>query len=149
MSAARKLPDHLWKPGQSGNKSGRPKLPEHLRLIKEFTSIEIGRYIAKYGRATLNDLLAVEHNKEAPMIERIFAKMFHTAFDSKPEYALPTLKFLLDRSIGKMPDVVYPEVEEDEQREELRKMPLADLLQLVKRMIPDSPLEAACLPEKA
>lgn len=147
MSAAEK--HWLWKPGYAPNPKGRPKLPEHLRLIKEFTSYEIARYIAKYGRNTIQELILTESDDDAPVIERIFARMFRQAFDGKPEVAIPTLKFLLDRSIGKVPDVIYTETPDDEERDSLRKMPLGDLLQMVKRMIPDSPLDTALLPKES
>ena len=134
---------HLWQKGMSGNPNGKPKLPEHLRLIKDFTPTEIGRYIAKYGRFSMEDLILTESDNKAPIIERIFARMFRQAFDAKPEHALPTLKFLLDRSIGKVPDVVFNEPEDDADREGLRKLTLEELLGLVRRMIPDTgPLSA-------
>lgn len=128
-----------WKPGQSGNPSGKPKLPEHLRLIKDFTPSEVSRYIAKYGRSTMEDLILTESDPDSPIIERIFSRMFRQAFDGKSEAALPTLKFLLDRSIGKIPDVILGEPEDDVEREGLRKLTLEELLNLVRRMIPDGP----------
>jgi len=126
-----------WKPGRSGNPNGRPKLPGHIRLIKDFSPAEISKYIAKYGRSTIEELVMLESSNDAPIIERIIARMFRQAFDGKPECALPTLKFLLDRSIGKVPDVVMTESPEDIEREELRKLSLNELLQVVRKLIPD------------
>jgi len=132
-------PKGPWKKGQSGNPYGKPKLPEHLRLIKAFTSDEIARYIAKYGRFTIENLILTESDQNAPIIERILARMFREAFEAKPEFALPTLKFLLDRALGKVPDVVFSEPEDDAEREGLRKLTLEELLQLVRKIIPEAP----------
>ena len=127
-----------FKPGQTGNPFGRPKVPEHLRLIKAFTSDEIQRIIAKHGRMTLDALLAIKDDPKAMMIDRIFARMFHDCFFSKDGEALNAIKFLLDRSIGKVPDIVFTEPEDDQDREGLRKLTLEELLHLVRKMIPDN-----------
>jgi len=131
--AAQNLP-HLWKKGQSGNPAGRSKLPEHLKAIKAFTAEEISRMISKYGRMTLLDLEIVKDNPDSAIMDRIFAKMFCDTFE-KGSYA--TLTFLLDRCIGKVPDVVYTEPEDSPEKEELRKMPIQELLQLVRKAIPE------------
>lgn len=133
MSAAKILPTHLFQKGKSGNPNGRPKLPEHLRAIQAFTGEEISRMISKYGRLTLLDLEIVKDNAKSAIIDRIFAKMFCETFE-KGSYA--TLTFLLDRCIGKVAEVVYSEPE-DTTKEDLRKIPLTELLQLVRKAIPE------------
>jgi hypothetical protein len=140
--ALRKVNPYLYKPGQSGNPGGRPKLPEHLRLIKVFTGEEIQRIIARHGRSTLQNLLDIKDDPKAQMIDRIFARMFYDSFFSKDADALGAIKFLLDRSIGKVSETVFTESEDDAEREGLRKLTLEELLQLVRRMIPDEPVPA-------
>lgn len=138
---AKKLGNPNWVPGVCQNPTGKPKLPEHLRLIKAFTAPEIARYIAKYGRSTMEELILVESDKESPMIERIFSRMFRQAFDSDSNTALATLKFLLDRSIGKVPDIILTDQSADDpERESLKRLSLDELLQVVRRMIPETPI---------
>jgi Family of unknown function (DUF5681) len=142
VSALRKPSPNQYKPGQSGNPGGRPKLPEHLRLIKAFTAEEIQRIIAKHGRSTLDNILKIKDDPKAAVIDRIFARMFHDSFFSREGEALNAIKFILDRSIGKVPDVVLTEPEDDQEREGLRKLTLEELLHLVRRMIPNEPIPA-------
>src|ERR1700677_2309383 len=46
----------MFKPGQSGNPGGMPKLPESLRGIAVLHAREIVRIIAKYARMTHSEL---------------------------------------------------------------------------------------------
>lgn len=42
------IPLNAWKPGQSGNPSGRPKLPEDLAASKRLSRLEFDRILHKY-----------------------------------------------------------------------------------------------------
>ena len=59
-----------WVKGQSGNPSGRPKLPKNLKAVKEFTTEEIRRIIAKYLRMTIKELQPLMLDKTIPMFLR-------------------------------------------------------------------------------
>ena len=92
-------PEHSrFKPGQSGNISGRPKLPPELRAIAELTVDEIKRTIAKYGRMSAAQVQDVIENPATTMIELYIATIFATGA-KVGDYA--KLAFILDRSIGR------------------------------------------------
>jgi hypothetical protein len=131
----------LIKKGEVRNPGGRPKMPEHLRIIKAFTPEEIQRIIAKYGRLTLEEVCKLEKDESVPMIERIFAKMFAKAYTARAESAVVVLKFLLDRSIGKVPEVIHAEYESDPGREDLRKLSLEELMLMIRKMLPNETIK--------
>lgn len=107
MSAAARSRANLrsWLPGQSGNPSGRPKLPEELRAIREFTADEIKRVIAKYGRMMAVEVIAMlaeENRGRMPMLDLAIASTLLAATNGSVAH----LSFLLDRAIGKPKEVV-------------------------------------------
>jgi uncharacterized protein DUF5681 len=92
-------PEKRFKPGQSGNPGGRPKLPEDVREAKRLTQAALER--------TLNDFLFMDREalqarlKEpsAPMIEVIIGSIIAKAATGSDQMRLA---FLLDRMIGKI-----------------------------------------------
>ncbi len=122
MSAARKIGEP-WKPGQSGNPSGRPKLPEHLRAIASLTQDEVTKLVSKYARMTRDELQAAVSSTTTPMLEISIASIFAQAAKHGD---FSRLAFLLDRAIGKVKDV---QVADDE----LAGKTTAELLELVKQ----------------
>lgn len=125
------LKQHQFQPGNSLGR-GRPKLPEHLAHIKAFSADEISRIIAKYGRMTTEELLDHLDDRNTIVIDKCIGKLF---IESLKEADYQRLSFLLDRCIGK-PQVVTVDWDEDAD-EQLSKIPLQDLLQIVKNAIPE------------
>jgi len=130
MGAAPQLRPSHWKKGQSGNPSGRPKLPPELKAIPPFTANELSRIISKYGRLTVERLYEIIDNKLATAMDVAVCKIFARSIE-EGDYG--RLSFLLDRCIGKPP--VSEPLDSDE--DDLSAVPTAELLQLIKRAIPD------------
>lgn len=89
-----------YQPGQSGNPSGRPALPEALRSVHELTKDEVKRTISKYLRANARELAETKVDKDAPSLDvwlasGILKGIAHGDFTR--------LAFMLDRLIGKIP----------------------------------------------
>lgn len=122
-----------WRPGQSGNPTGRPAIPEYLRAIKSLTQGEVTKIVSKYGRMTYDELHLALERGDAPVIELTVAKIFARSL-SKGDYQ--GLAFLLDRAIGKVP-VIEPTDDETRALEELRELSDQELLRLVKEKIPE------------
>lgn len=83
--------------GTSGNPSGRKKLPEELRKHAKLCSEEILHVIGKYARMRVCDAEAAVQNKELPVID-------HAILKNLLDYT--RLGFILERTIGKVPDRV-------------------------------------------
>ena len=94
--------EHLkpWKPGQSGNPSGMPRIPNHLRGIASLTHHEVVKTVSKYARMTRAELQLAVSDPTTPMLEVAIASVFAQAAKNG-DYT--RLSFLLDRAIGKAP----------------------------------------------
>ena len=86
-----------FKPGQSGNPAGRPKLSPELRKIRELNGEEIRRLFAKYARMTRMQLQESIDNPNTPVIELIIATGISIAY-LQGDYT--RLNFILNRTIG-------------------------------------------------
>jgi hypothetical protein len=101
MSAARNLKP--WKPGQSGNPSGMPRIPDALRGIHSLTQLEVVKVVSKYARMTREELQRAITATDIPMLELAVASVFAQSA-KRGDYQ--RLAFLLDRAIGKPKEVV-------------------------------------------
>lgn len=96
-------------PGQSGNPSGRRKLPEELKDIAEFTAEEIKRMFAKYGRMPVELVKEAANDLQIASIEAVIASGIMRAIKDG-DYA--RLSYFLDRTIGKVTEKTEIEMPE-------------------------------------
>lgn len=118
-----------WKPGQSGNPLGKPKLPEALKGIKGLTQMEANRLISKYARMILSQLKDAIANPLTPVVDLAICSIWHKSIQ-QGDYQ--RLAFLLDRAIGKVPLIKDEDDEEKAAREELEGLSTTELLKVVK-----------------
>lgn len=115
--------DHLeatkWKPGQSGNISGKPK----QLLTKDKVSALMGKF-SLMSRRELKDFVA---NDDAPIVEVAVAAIYLKAASDGD---FTRLNFLLDRSIGKVKDEIEQTVKSISD-EELDKIPREQIVRLI------------------
>lgn len=121
-----------WRPGQSGNPSGKPKLPEELRGIHSLTQLEVNKLVSKYARMTKEEILVVIKDSNTPMLELCIARIY-TRASKFGDYS--RLAFLMDRALGKIP--VAEDTDEDkEARKEIESLSDQELLRLVVEKLP-------------
>lgn len=100
---AKKLPpvETRFKPGQSGNPGGKPKLPQELKRTDKLSKIKFREYLNKFIHMTKTELVAELQKPGSTMLEQLVGGMIaRTVKDQDPVRA----NFLLDRLIGKVKD---------------------------------------------
>lgn len=65
-----------WKPGQSGNPKGRPRLPEDVKEIREVAKFELERMLQKFSTMTYSDMLKFGANRDQPAMEHCLVSLF-------------------------------------------------------------------------
>lgn len=95
--------------GQSGNPSGRAKLPPELKSIRELTGHELKRIVAKFAQMTKSEIEIAIKDPNIQMLHLTVASIF---IQSAKHGDYGRLSFLLDRSIGK-PEIAAPELDGD------------------------------------
>lgn len=125
-----------WPKGVSGNagRTVRSKLPEELRGILSLTQFEVTKLISKYARMTDAQGLKAVSNPELPKLDRAILAILDKSIQ-KGDFT--GLSFLLDRAVGK-PLVTAEDDESREEREQLGKLSLNELMALVKTNLPEA-----------
>lgn len=111
-----------FKPGQSGNPSGKPK-----GLL---STDEIASLMAKFCRLTRDELQGIVQDPKSSMIEITVASILAKAAKDG-DYS--RLEFLLTRSIGKVKDVVAHEHVDVVER--LKDVPKETLISFLKERV--------------
>jgi hypothetical protein len=116
------LQKHAFKPGQSGNPNGRPKLPADLVEARNYSREELERAVLRIVWASEEAISTELLDPEKPMIVRIIARMTMNAFVTGD---VKTASFLLDRA-------GFPVKKDDRPSTPalLAQMPLDELLKL-------------------
>lgn len=124
---------------KKGNKlGGKPKLPDNLKTIRALSKHEVGRIISKIARMEEAQTEIYLANPQINMLEKSIAVIFMDVIEKKD---FVKLNFLLDRSIGKCIDADLSD--EDDEDSDIKKMTTGELLQLVKKMLPEPTPEEA------
>ena len=109
MTTRKKTGGRDFKPGQSGNPSGRPGLPAEVKEAKKLNRVEVEAAIAKYVRATKQEIEAVHMNPLSTAADQVICSVLLKAIEHGDE---KRLDFILNRTIGKVPDkldaTIYP-----------------------------------------
>lgn len=132
MSAAKNLMPP-WQPGQSGNPSGRPRIPEAYRAVQSLSQIEACKRISRYARMSPEQIEVAKSLPTTDLLDRCIISIFEKCM----QYGDNTrLQFLLDRAIGKAPQLNETD-EEKAARQALRDLSDQELVKLVKENLPE------------
>lgn len=125
MVQGRKTGGKDWVKGQSGNPNGRPPGPGAPKAIKKLTHGRLMQIMFKYMDYTIPELkAAAEDIEKTPAIEQMILNIIWESIRKKdPQRA----EFLLNRTLGKVKDVIHFEGRENA---DLTKLSLEELQQL-------------------
>jgi len=88
-----------FKPGESGNPRGRPRIRDNLKEVKLLSKTEMRRLIQKIVDMTPEELEVISKDKTVPALEMMLASVAYEAI-RKGDQA--KINFLLERTIGKV-----------------------------------------------
>lgn len=130
----------MFKPGQSGNPGGMPRLPESLRGIAVLHAREIVRIIAKYARMTHSDLQVAIEDPGVPAIEAAWAQQIVRAAYKGDGKALERIMLW---AVG----TPQPQPVEDGRLAELEAMSQSQLAEYIRARLPPAPAQSLQDPE--
>ena len=127
------LAPHRFLPGQSGNYSGRKKLPEHLRFVDKFTNEEIKAMVSMYLRMdseTMGNKLKAKDTPQADkaiisLIQEIIEKGCHSRLEyllARAGCKISKVEDEIEVEVGNALDAAIDNLSEDEQLEVLNKL---------------------------
>lgn len=93
--------DGQWKKGQSGNKRGRPRLPETVKKAREINQIEFERVMNKLLYLTPDQVKRRLKNKSLPVVEQLLGQIIHKA---AMEGDTKRAEWIMTRMLGKPVD---------------------------------------------
>lgn len=99
---APQLKPYHFKPGQSGNLGGRPRIPPELKTIRSLNSEELCKLISKFGRMNLDEIRVFLQDTTTPNIEATVANLW---LQARTKASLQHFAILMDRSVGKVKDM--------------------------------------------
>lgn len=128
-SDGKHLAKYQFKPGQSGNKSGRRPLPEHLRDAPELTKDRVQKMIGLYAEMSLTQLEEKAKDKTLPGFE---AAIVATLIKAIKDGDVNRMEFFLNRcGIGKVTDKVETNLKVEEV--EVTKENIAELYEIARK----------------
>lgn len=97
-------PESTWfKPGQSGNISGRPKLPPEIKEAYKLTQTRFIELVNKYLSMNREEISLASQDPKATTLDLIVLKILQQAIVKGDQIRLT---FLLDRLLGKLPNSI-------------------------------------------
>lgn len=92
-----------FKPGSSGNPSGRPKIPQEIKDAQKLTQTRFVILVNKYLNMNREELGLAAQDAKTTTLELIVLKVIQQAIARGDQIRLT---FILDRLIGKVPTIV-------------------------------------------
>lgn len=118
-----------FKPGQSGNPNGRPKLPERLRGVRKLTDEEVQVTFSLYARMIVAEVRKIAECEQTPMFDAWIARGM---IEGHKRGDFSNMAVLLDRCIGRVRQAMEDMGHTDSvQREILNLIPKEKLVALL------------------
>lgn len=101
MAAGRKTGGRDFKPGESGNPYGRPRLPGAVAEARKLNKVELERILNKYIYLNMQEMQFCANDPTTPAIDLIVIKMVLESIKRGDHVRLETI---LNRLVGKVAD---------------------------------------------
>lgn len=98
MAFSKKTGGRDFKPGQSGNPNGRPKLPEDVKSLFELNKIEFARRCNHFLNLSYSQLEEIKNDPNSLVFDLMIASILLKSIQEGDD---KRLSFFLDRLIGK------------------------------------------------
>lgn len=103
MAIGKKTGGRDWLPGESGNPNGRKPIPEDIKAIRKLTHDQIADVMETLLTTTEGGLTDLLNDPETPVLKKWIAKVAQKGLTHGDAARLETL---LNRTVGKVPDVL-------------------------------------------
>jgi hypothetical protein len=103
----RKTGGRDFRPGESGNPRGRPKMPKEVKAIRKLSQESVELLLNKYLSMKFKDLKELIETQESDSADMLVATVIYKGITKGDHYRLD---FLLNRLIGKVTDKVEVKV---------------------------------------
>lgn len=103
MAIGKKTGGRDFKKGERANPNGRPPVPEEIRELRKMNRLEVEQTFSKYMYMTRAEIKAALKRRDLPNIDVMVIKVMEKAIKNGDQWRF---NFLLDRTIGKVPDRV-------------------------------------------
>ena len=98
-----------FRPGQSGNPSGRPALPEDIKAVRALNRVELERVLNKYLFMTVSEIKAVVSDPGVTALELMVAslvvKSVELADTNRISFLLDRLGFVVTHKVDMKTDI--------------------------------------------
>lgn len=130
MANSKGAPQHvLWKPGQSGNPSGRAKLPPELQAIRVMSPYVFARIFSKYAAMSREDMARAVNDPAIAMIDLAVCAAITNAAKTGD---FSRVAWMLERVIGKPLNSSIDDAESQMMKDEIAKLSDSELLERAK-----------------
>jgi hypothetical protein len=99
MAVGRKTGGKNFKPGQCGNPSGRPKVPEDVKAARELNKAGVQLAASKLANMTVTQLRAMIQDPNTPVLEMMFGSVILKCITTGDS---GRLELILNRTAGKV-----------------------------------------------
>lgn len=97
------MPTKLFEKGKSGNPSGRPKLPDHIKKFKNMSYADFLNKLREFSALTREQMKTMIQDPSITMFDLMFANIVASAAKGDRD----SRNIIIDRMWGKVPEVSH------------------------------------------
>lgn len=113
-----------FKPGQSGNPNGRPKMRKDLHVVQKLSQTELEAIFHKYAQMPAYEVMQLVKDGNVPFIDHAVLTVMQMCHEKN----IKAVELLMNRMVGKVKDVqeVHGEIKQVQSLEDHLKQRLEE-----------------------